>query len=78
MTLRRERCTICGGTEFVDAIDNLGKRYRGCARCVVKDLRDRAKTLRAWAATLRPQKSEMVDKRIARSDGHKMEGAKIS
>lgn len=30
---RAERCSNCGGTEFVDAVDNDGQRYRGCARC---------------------------------------------
>lgn len=29
------RCSNCGGMEFVDAIDNDGERYRGCAKCVV-------------------------------------------
>ncbi len=32
---RTERCLICGGTEFVDAVDNDGESYRGCAKCVV-------------------------------------------
>ena len=29
------KCHSCGGFEFVDAIDNHGKPYRGCARCVI-------------------------------------------
>lgn len=32
---KREQCAICNGREFVDAIDNYGQRYRGCARCVI-------------------------------------------
>jgi hypothetical protein len=34
-TKKIERCGSCGGTVFVAAIDNDGKPYRGCARCVV-------------------------------------------
>ena len=29
------RCTFCGGSKFIDCVDNLGGRYRGCERCVV-------------------------------------------
>jgi hypothetical protein len=28
-------CSACGGTELVDAVDNHGQPYRGCARCVI-------------------------------------------
>lgn len=30
-----ERCACCGGSEFVDAVDNHGLPYRGCARCII-------------------------------------------
>lgn len=33
----QDRCTTCGGTEFVDAIDNEGHPYRGCKRCRIVD-----------------------------------------
>ena len=29
----RERCSSCGRSDFVDAVDNLGQSYRGCAHC---------------------------------------------
>lgn len=29
------RCSNCQGTAFIPALDNLGNRYMGCARCVV-------------------------------------------
>ena len=32
---RRVQCTGCGGTVFAEAIDNNGKRYPGCVRCIV-------------------------------------------
>lgn len=32
---RVDRCNSCGGTEFVQAVDNDGKAYFGCARCIV-------------------------------------------
>jgi hypothetical protein len=35
---RRSRlglCWCCGGSEFVDAVDNRGEAYKGCARCVI-------------------------------------------
>lgn len=32
-TPTQDHCTSCGGTEFVDAIDNLGQPYRGCKQC---------------------------------------------
>lgn len=32
---RRNACLGCGRTDTVDAIDNHGKPYQGCARCVV-------------------------------------------
>lgn len=32
---RADRCTSCGGTEFVQAVDNDGRSYPGCARCIV-------------------------------------------
>jgi hypothetical protein len=36
MTRKRdERCPNCGGSVFVPAIDNHGKPYTGCPRCVV-------------------------------------------
>ena len=33
--MTRERCTSCGGHEFIDSIDNHGKPYRGCTWCRV-------------------------------------------
>lgn len=30
-----DSCNSCGGTEFVQAVDNHGKPYLGCARCIV-------------------------------------------
>ena len=32
---KREQCTSCGGFDFVAAIDNHGKPYQGCPRCVI-------------------------------------------
>lgn len=32
---RPDRCASCGGSDLVDAIDNHGRPYRGCARCRV-------------------------------------------
>lgn len=35
---RRSRlglCWNCGGSEFVDAVDNHGCHYEGCARCII-------------------------------------------
>jgi len=29
------QCPGCGGTEFAEAIDNHGKRYPGCVRCIL-------------------------------------------
>jgi hypothetical protein len=31
----RRRCLICGGTKMVEAVDNTGQQYLGCACCVV-------------------------------------------
>lgn len=41
MKNNNEKCSSCGGRSFIDATDNLGQQYRGCARCriVVDDLR---------------------------------------
>lgn len=33
--MTRERCTSCGGSTFINAIDNHGQSYRGCAMCRV-------------------------------------------
>lgn len=30
------KCASCGGVRFVDAVDNHGKVYRGCANCRVR------------------------------------------
>lgn len=30
-----ERCGNCGGRDFVPAIDNDGRAYNGCARCIL-------------------------------------------
>lgn len=35
MRKRKDACGICGGTEFITAVDNHGKTYEGCARCRV-------------------------------------------
>jgi hypothetical protein len=35
---RPEQCAVCGGRVFVDAIDNHGQPYRGCARCRIVPL----------------------------------------
>lgn len=35
MKTRIEHCSFCGGTEFVDAVDNHGEAYRGCGRCII-------------------------------------------
>lgn len=32
---KREQCGICGRTAMIDAVDNYGNSYRGCARCRV-------------------------------------------
>lgn len=31
-------CWNCGGNEWVDAVDNDGDTYKGCARCVIGPL----------------------------------------
>ena len=46
-----ERCTSCNGTEFVDAIDNEGKSYRGCKRCRIGDPQDVLKKMAKIATT---------------------------
>lgn len=33
---RRGTCYFCGRSDFVDAIDNQGDAYRGCAHCTIK------------------------------------------
>lgn len=33
-----ERCRSCGGRTLVDAIDNFGHAYRGCATCRIVSL----------------------------------------
>lgn len=45
--LTRGRCTSCGGTETVDAIDNHGKPYKGCANCRIMSLDEINAILRA-------------------------------
>ena len=32
---RPDRCPSCGGTEFVEAVDNHGQPYIGCANCTI-------------------------------------------
>ncbi len=32
---KQQRCVSCGGSQFIDAVDNHGQSYQGCARCVV-------------------------------------------
>jgi len=34
----RDRCGCCGGTRLVDAVDNFGRQYRGCASCRILSL----------------------------------------
>lgn len=31
-----DRCPACGGTKFVDAVDNEGNHYRGCSVCTIQ------------------------------------------
>ena len=33
-------CVACGGNEFVQAVDNTGQSYEGCARCTIVLLPD--------------------------------------
>jgi hypothetical protein len=33
--MRLDKCGVCGGRVFVNAVDNHGNKYRGCARCVI-------------------------------------------
>lgn len=35
-TRKRDGCRACGSTETIDAVDNSGQPYKGCARCTVK------------------------------------------
>lgn len=30
---RDDRCGVCGGRQFIEAVDNFGNRYVGCDRC---------------------------------------------
>jgi len=30
-----DRCRVCGGTEMVHAVDNLGRSYLGCVSCTI-------------------------------------------
>lgn len=38
MRRKRKGCLICGGTETVQAVDNFGKPYVGCAKCRILSL----------------------------------------
>jgi hypothetical protein len=38
--IKDEHCASCGGTSFVDAIDDQGQSYRGCAHCRVTPVRN--------------------------------------
>jgi hypothetical protein len=50
---KRGRCPICAGHEFVDAIDNEGESYIGCAHCLIVDSSQEPDTLEA--PTLSPE-----------------------
>ncbi len=35
MAKRDGRCPSCGGTRWINAVDNFGQPYTGCANCVL-------------------------------------------
>ena len=45
--MMRGRCASCGGIETVDATDNHGKPYKGCANCRIMSLVEINAILRA-------------------------------
>ena len=60
-----DRCGICRGSEFVDAIDSNGHPYRGCARCSVAASRRWAmRTASRYTLAMGP-----VEIRVVRADG---------
>lgn len=32
------RCTSCGRRDWIDAVDNYGQPYKGCANCRIADV----------------------------------------